>query len=117
MDARLQYTLDWMKRTGKSYAKIDMNVVVDLADRAGSHWFSPNAMRSFSTRLPRLAILTATGLMYFVSSDKTPSGRMYAIRLVNPETMNITSLMSYIGSRKRAWKLMYEEIERNSNNG
>jgi hypothetical protein len=117
MDADLQYTVDWMKRTSKSYVRVDMNVVVDLADKAGSYWFSPNTMRIFGTRLPGLAILTTTGFMYFVSSDKTPSGRMYAIRLVNPETMNITSFMSCISSRERAWKMMYKEVERNSNNG
>lgn len=116
MDANLQDTLDWMKRTNKSYIKIDMNTVVDLANQAGSHWFRPSAMRGFGTRLPQLAILTVTGFIYFVSSDKTPAGRKYAIHLVNPETMNIALLMGYIDSRERAWRLLYREIKESVNN-
>jgi len=49
------------------------------ADRAGSHWFSPGAMRFFGTRVHS----TLYGGRYFVTSEQPWDGpRGYAVRCV-----------------------------------
>lgn len=65
---------------------------IQTAMRAnGSHWWDPDTMRFFGTRVSD-AVLQGPGGIYFVSSEYTGfdrTGRGYTVRKFNPDTCDI----------------------------
>ena len=48
-------------------------------NQPNGHWFSPNTMRFFRTRLPRIAYETNAGVL-FISEESLSGDRRYTIR-------------------------------------
>jgi hypothetical protein len=60
----------------------DINDVIDANRRAGQHFFSPDTMRFFQSRLCGNLI----GGRFFVTSEKSPQGtRAYSVREARPD--------------------------------
>ena len=70
---------------------------------AGSHWFEPDSMRFFRTRLPLLGKMDDGGRVWFVSSEAPRSGnRKYSVRVFIPQTGSVQThgtFHSYASSR------------------
>lgn len=50
------------------------------------HWFDPDTMRFFGTRLGRAFWVRGTDTIYFVTSEKPPHGpRAYSVRRMDSE--------------------------------
>ena len=60
---------------------ISMDSIRAAVDSTGSHWFSPNTMRFFRTRLPQSGLKDGAGRLWFVSSEAyLRSPRKYSVR-------------------------------------
>lgn len=57
----------------------------------GSHWFDPDTMRFFGTRVSE-TVYQGSGGVYFVTSEKPPHGpRQCTVRRFNPDTADIAT--------------------------
>ena len=78
--------------------RIPMSEVRSHARRSGSHWFDPDTLRSFGSKVPDAARIGPDGRAYFISSeqDRRYGGdrrhaawngeRRYTLRAYNPAT-------------------------------
>lgn len=68
-----------------------VNAIKDAVRATGSHWFDPDTMRFFGTRVkPR--VYQGPGGVFFCTSDKTYNGgRAYTVRRFTPETADIST--------------------------
>jgi hypothetical protein len=58
----------------------------------GSHWFDPDTMRFFKTRVLE-GVYQGAGGVYFVTSEKGPSeARKYSVRKFTPDTADISTV-------------------------
>lgn len=77
-------------------SRIPMHEVRSHARASGSHWFDPDTMRGFGSRIPDAARIGPDGRAYFISSeqDRRYDGstgawdgrRRYTLRAYNPAT-------------------------------
>lgn len=66
-----------------------VNSIKDAVRAKGSHWFDPDTMRSFGTRVGD-TVYQGPGGIYFVTSEKPPHGpRSYSVRQFTPKTADI----------------------------
>lgn len=78
---------------------IPMHEVTSHARRSGSHWFDPETMRGFRSKVPTVATIGPDGRAYFVSSeqDRRYDGsagawdgeRRYTLRAYDPATGHV----------------------------
>ncbi len=58
----------------------------------GSHWFDPDTMRFFKTRVLE-TVYQGEGGIYFVTSERGPHGpRKFTVRQFNPDTADISTV-------------------------
>lgn len=68
--------------------------VVAANRAAGQHWFSPDTMRFFNSRV----LYTVYGGRYFLTSEKGPDGiRGYSVRETTPDGSSITTVGEFQG--------------------
>lgn len=74
---------------------------IQAAMRAdGSHWWDPDSMRFFGTRVLNGTVYKGTGGIYFVTSEwdgfsgKENNRRAYSVRKFNPDTLDIDTVGS-----------------------
>ena len=70
-------------------SRLTIRDIKDLNRKAGQHWFSPDTMRFFKSRVPddRFPLVKNK---YFISSEKSPwDARRYTIREWNGKTKQI----------------------------
>ena len=86
-------------------------------ENAGRHFFEPDTMRFFKSRVGD-TVFQGIGGIYFVTSEKFDwqSPRNYTVRQFNPETGKISTVgefneMSYSQARARAKYLSEQEDE------
>ena len=83
--------------------RVPMSDVRAAANAAGNHWFSPDSMRFFRTRLPLFGERDSTGRVWFVTSEAPRAGaRRYSVRCFIPNTCNITTHGEFHSHRSRA---------------
>lgn len=69
-----------------------INAIKDAVRAKGSHWFDPDTMRFFKTRISD-KVYQGQGGVYFVTSEEDPSGkRAYSVRSFDPATANIDTV-------------------------
>ncbi len=74
-----------------------------MAAGVGSHWFDPDTLRFFKSRVSREAYQGADGRWYFVSSEQAPqASRLYSVRAVDDGWANIESYGGFQAFETRA---------------
>jgi len=72
-----------------------------IADHRG-HWFDPDTMRFFGTRLTQHAYELTDGRRLFVSSEQPPHGpRRWSLRAQDPNTGKIDTVGEFCGYASR----------------
>lgn len=79
-----------------------INDIQEAMRAAGSHWWDPDTMRFFGTRIAG-AVYQGDGGIHFVTSEKPPHGqRAYAVRTYNPESNDISGKACEYATAKQA---------------
>jgi len=69
-----------------------INTIKDAMRATGSHWFDPDTMRFFKTRVSD-KVYQGQGGVYFVTSEEDPSEeRAYSVRKFDPATAEIDTI-------------------------
>jgi hypothetical protein len=77
-----------------------------MARDAGSHWFDPDTLRFFKSRVGREAYLGADGRWYFLSSEQGPRmPRRYSVRAVDDGWAHVESFGGFQAYDTRAQAL------------
>lgn len=77
-----------------------------MARDAGSHWFDPDTLRFFKSRVAREAYLGADGRWYFISSEQGPRmPRKYTVRAADDGWVHIESFGGFQAFETRAQAL------------
>lgn len=80
-------------RIVNNYCEVPIDKVKTIVDEEGSHWFKPNTMRFFGTRLPRKAYIKNSSA-YFISSEQFVGSagaepRRYSVREANLDSGDV----------------------------
>ena len=81
---------------------LTINDIQEQMRAAGSHWWDPQTMRFFGTRVCG-DVYQGDGGVYFVTSERPPSGkREYTVRGYNPESRQVNTIGQVCGYATKA---------------
>ena len=81
-----------MAKSNSSPQTWTINTIQDAVRNAGSHWFDPDSMRYFGTRILPI-VYQGLGGVYFVTSEQPPHGeRQHSVRQFDPDLKHISTL-------------------------
>lgn len=88
------------------YGKLGIFSVDDIKSKHDGHWFSPNNMRFFRSRLLD-EVFCGTENAYFVSSEQNGynAPRLYTLRSFNPKTKDVSTVGEFQGYSTRTQAL------------
>lgn len=102
---RVRKNVDHLRRKKK---RLDIATIKDLNRRAGQHWFSPDTMRFFKSKVPDDHV----GLVknrFFITSEKSPfDKRRYTIREWKGKTKSIETFGEFgqYGTKAQAKRIL-----------
>lgn len=79
--------------------------------RAGGHWFKPDTMRFFRSRVLSPAFERPDGTVYFATSERCPWGdhpRLYSVRIMRPDG-SVDTVGEFQGYRSRSGAIVAAE--------
>lgn len=88
------------------HSKLGVYHIDDVKSKHNGHWFSPDAMRFFRSRVID-EVFCGTQNVYFVSSEQFDhnSPRLFTLRVFNPETKAIDTIGEFQGYATRTQAL------------
>lgn len=104
-----------LRKAKAKYEKVPMFVVKAKNYEAGQHWFSPDTMRFFNSKVPDEAIKKGDKA-YFVSQEDNfdRTGKTYTLRVADLKTGDVDTIGEFgeITSKSEAEKKLLEVVEK-----